>query len=118
MNWNCLASGGATVGLALLVGCGGPDGDPNLRVSGYREGRYESELRREVGAPTHERNVAEKDRGSCEGTPATRELVYDVPSRGAKLRVRKMLRMRPAFSYVLCVDRAGRIVRFSTVHID
>jgi hypothetical protein len=105
--------------LFVLTACSGTKDDPNMRVSAYREGRSESDLRREVGSPTSERRTNEPGyEGSCKGTSAELELTYDVPSRGAEMRIRKLLRMPPAFSYVLCVDKAGRIIRFSTVHIN
>jgi hypothetical protein len=103
-----------------LAGCG-KGNDPHWRVSAYHE-RLESDLRREVGPPTHERLVAATEKGGpCSSTSgvAERELMYDIPSGGTAKRVRGMFRMSPFFfRYVVCVDHTGRIVGITTVQID
>lgn len=109
----------ALILFALAASCGGKDQDPHWRVSAYRRGQLESDLRREVGPPTRDRSIAVAEKhGPCSGTDAERELTYDIPSRGAAKRLREIFGMSPAFSYVVCVNRTGQIVSVSTVEVD
>jgi hypothetical protein len=109
----------ALILFALAASCGSKDQDPHWRVGAYRPGQLESDLRREVGPPTHERPVdVAEEHGPCRGTDAERELTYDIPSRGVAKCVREMFGMSPYFRYVVCVNRTGQIVGVSTVEVD
>jgi hypothetical protein len=107
----------ATLVLMLCTACGDRKEDPHRRVGTYR-GRFESDLRREVGAPSTERRIsATEDPWPCERR-ADRELIYDIPSRGFAKRVREMFRMGPSFSYTVCVDPTGKIIGISASTIN
>lgn len=97
--------------LLFTTACADYERDPNERVGRYREGQLESDVRREVGPPTRERQLAE-DKEPCrlltDGT-SVRELSYDIPSRGAEKRLRELFRIGPAASWLVCVNADGRL---------
>lgn len=109
---------GALILFALAASCGSKDQDPNWRVSAYGPGQLESDLRREVGPPSHERPIdPDGEYGPCRGTDAERELTYDIPSRGVAKWIRDALGISPD-SFVVCVNRTGHIVNVWKVEID
>jgi hypothetical protein len=97
----------------LWLGLRDPDpDDPVWKTPGY-EGRTEVELRTAAGAPAQERRVNPSDKDErCvrSGGEVTRELTYDVPSRGLDKTIRDVLRVGAATSFVVCVGPTGKII--------
>jgi hypothetical protein len=109
------------VAFLSTTGCGSEDSDPYLRVTNY-EGRLAADLLRDVGPPSRSRSLAATGkRFTCDGPsdrPATRELSYDIPSRGFWKWAYDTLGVSPARTYVVCVDDRDRITSVWVVDIN
>jgi hypothetical protein len=79
-------------------------------------------LLREVGPPTRSRSLAaRRDQFLCNGPSdraATRELSYDVPSRGFWKWTYDTFGVSPAVTYIVCVDETDRITSVMVVEIN
>ena len=110
------------IAFVFAAGCGGDDTDPNDRVSSKYEGRLAADLLREIGPPTRSRPLAERpDQFGCNAPSdraATRELSYDVPSRGFWKRAYDAFGLSPARTYLVCVDDTDRITSVMVVEIN
>jgi hypothetical protein len=105
------------IALGFVVACGNLDRDPHSRVSSNYEGRLEADLLREIGPPTRSRSLSTPlDRLLCgsRSGEATRELSYDIPSRGVAKWLYDTLGLSPSTT-IVCVDGTGRITAVSIV---
>lgn len=108
---------------AVVAGCSACDSrkDPHERAAAYQAGQSEADLRRDVGAPMTEQAVDPRAAGICHGLTqpkVERQLIYEMPSAGLKLRIREWFHSPPTSEITFCVDHTGRILRTAFTDID